>query len=293
MTAIELQVWGCRGGRNAYGSRIGNLTSCYAVRAGGELFVLDAGRGLGALSEAVLRGDDASLAGVARVHVLVTHAHVDHWEGIRDAAWQWAPHNGLALTVYGPREAIAAIHRGLEPPSFVPLDVLARGTLATLTWVELAAGATLALPGATLSTVELHHYSGVAPERRYLDTLGYHLAIDGGPRVSYLCDHEPTAQTRATEDGLLATSDVALVDANYGELAEHAFGHGSLAYAADLACRHPRTWVLATHHGPLRSDEAIEDGLRRHGASCPNLAVAREGLRARWDAATRTFAPMP
>ncbi len=283
---IEFQVWGCRGGRNTHGSRIGDLTSCYAVHVGADLFVFDAGRGLGALANAVIRGD---LGAIARVHVLVTHAHLDHWEGLKDAAWMWSPHNGVALSLCGPAEALAAIRRGHEPPAFVALEVLGRGTLGSLAYVEVAAGATLALPGATLTAVALHHYSGMSPDRRYLDTLGYHLAIEGGPRVAYLCDHEPTGATRATEDTLCATSELALVDANYGEVHEHAFGHGSLAYAADVAARHPATWVLATHHGPARTDDAIEAGQVRHGADRPNLAIAREGLRARWDTAARRF----
>ncbi|MCE9576043.1 MAG: hypothetical protein K8W52_23020 [Deltaproteobacteria bacterium] len=287
MSAVDFHVWGCRGGRNTHGSRIGDLTSCYGLRAGADLYVFDAGRGLGALADAVIRG--GRMVGLAQVHVLVTHAHVDHWEGLKDAAWMWAPGNGIALTVYGPREALTAIQRGYAQPAFVPLEVLAQGTLASFSYVEVAAGATLALPGASLAAVALHHYSGMSPDRRYLDTLGYDLAIANGPRVAYLCDHEPTAATRAVEDQLCTTADLALVDANYGELHEHAFGHGSLAYAGLVAARHPKTWVMATHHGPARTDEAIEEGQRRHGAGRPNLAVAREGFQARWDIAARRF----
>src|SRR5580704_1705083 len=95
----ELRVWGCRGGRNAPASRIGHHTSCYSLRAGDDLFVLDAGRGLVALADALLDGGDPALRGVARVHVLVTHAHMDHWEGLKDAAWLWRPQNGLALSI--------------------------------------------------------------------------------------------------------------------------------------------------------------------------------------------------
>lgn len=288
MNPIEFQVWGCRGGRNTHGSRIGDLTSCYAVHNGADLYVFDAGRGLGALAEAVIR--DGALGGIARVHVLVTHAHLDHWEGLKDAAWMWARGNGLALTLYGPREALAAIRRGHERPTFVALDVLALGTLGSLAWVELAAGATLALPGATLSAAELHHYSGVGDDRCFLETVAYHLAIADGPRIAYLCDHEPTPATRATEDRLCGSAELALLDANYGELSEHAFGHGSLAYAAEVAGRHPQTWVLATHHGPARTDDAIEAGLHRHGHARPNLAVAREGMRVPWDAVAKRFA---
>lgn len=279
---IAVRVWGCRGGRNVHGSRIGELTSCYSVQYDEELYVFDAGRGLGVLADAVLREGR-----IARVHLLVTHAHLDHWEGLRDAAWFWTK-NRLAVTLFGPAEALDAIRRGHAPPSFVALDVLAHGTLASLASIELVAGATHALPGATLATHALHHYSGVAPERRHLDTLGFHLAIAGGPRIAYLCDHEPTSETRTLETTLLETSDLAFVDANYGEVAEHAFGHGSLAHAGELARRHPQTLVLATHHGPTRGDDAIEEGAARH--ACANLAIARDGMVLRWDGTRFTAA---
>jgi phosphoribosyl 1,2-cyclic phosphodiesterase len=282
---IRFQVWGCRGGRNTHGSQIGNFTSCYSLRVGTELFVFDAGRGLGFLAEAVF--DDASLRGVSRVHVLVTHAHMDHWEGLKDAAWLWRKRNGLDLTLIAPAEALDAIRRAHEPPSFVPLEVLAEATLARLTIVEIAAGAHIALPGATLHAVALHHYSGAAPHQHFIDTLGYHLVVDDGPAVAYLSDHEPTATTNAMERGLFTSSQLAVVDANYAAIAEHAFGHGSIEHAAALAREHPSTVVLASHHGPLLTDAAIEEAHRRYG--CANLAIAAEGNVLRWDAATSRF----
>jgi phosphoribosyl 1,2-cyclic phosphodiesterase len=289
VTAIRFEVWGCRGGRNTYGSRIGNLTSCYSVRSGADLFVFDAGRGLVVLAEAVL--DAERMRGVSRVHLLVTHAHMDHWEGLKDAAWMWRPRNGLDLSIVAPAEALAAIRRAHEPPSFVALDVLAQNTLARLSYVELAAGATMKLPGATLRAVALHHYSGASPDRRHLETLGYHLQIDGGPGVAYLSDHEPTADTHAMERELLDASKLAIVDSNYGSIAEHAFGHGSFEYAAGLARRHPGTSVVAAHHGPLRSDDAIVASHRTHGSGCTNFTIAQEGESARWDPVAQAFTP--
>jgi phosphoribosyl 1,2-cyclic phosphodiesterase len=289
VTEIRFGVWGCRGGRNTHGSQIGNLTSCYALRAGEDLFVFDAGRGLLVLADAVL--DDARLRGVSRVHVLVTHAHMDHWEGLKDAAWMWRPSNGLSVSLVGPAEALDAIRRAHAPPSFVALDVLALSTLARFELVEIAAGATLTLPGAVLHAVALHHYSGVAPHEHHLDTLGYHLVLDEGPSIAYLSDHEPTAATSEMERTLLAASQLAILDANYGSIAEHAFGHGSVEHAAGLARAHPETWVLAAHHGPLRSDAAIAAAHRQYGTGAANLTIAAEGDAARWDPGTRRFVP--
>lgn len=281
MTAIRFQIWGCRGGRNTFGSRIGNFTSCYSLRVGSDLFVFDAGRGLVSLAEAVYA------SGISRVFVLVTHAHMDHWEGLKDAAWFWRRQNGLDLTIVGPAEALGAIRRAHEPPSFVPLEVLGNGTLAKLTVVEIAANAELALPGATLRAVPLHHYSGAAPDKIHLDTLGYQLAVDGGPTVSYLSDHEPTDATYAMEHALYASSQLVVVDANYGAISEHAFGHGSIEIAAVRAREHASTLVLAGHHGPLRTDAAIEAA--HHNAGCANLMMAIEGAALRWDAGTCRF----
>jgi ribonuclease BN (tRNA processing enzyme) len=281
LTAIRFQIWGCRGGRNTFGSRIGNFTSCYSLRVGSDLFVFDAGRGLVSLAEAVYA------SGVSRVHVLVTHAHMDHWEGLKDASWFWRRDNGLELTIVGPAEALGAIKRAHEPPSFVQLEVLGQGTLAKLSIVQIKANARLALPGATLRAVALHHYSGAAPHKIHLDTLGYQLVVDGGPTVTYLSDHEPTEATAAMEGWLFEASQLVVVDANYGAVNDHAFGHGSIEHAAVRAREHPSTLVLAGHHGPLRTDAAIQTA--HYHAGCPNLMMAIEGAALRWDASARRF----
>lgn len=270
------------------GSRIGNATSCYSLVVGPELFVFDGGSGLLALS-AALRTDPV-LAGVERIHLLISHAHWDHWEGLKDAEWMWRKNNGLGLTIYGPGEALDAIRRACEPPSFIRLEILALGTLASLELVELEVGATRALPGATLETLALHHYSGIAPNRRYLDTLGYRLAVDGGPTVAYLCDHEPGPDTRAMEQRLVSSADLAVLDASFGDAAEHAFGHGSIESAAALARACPGARVLAAHHGPLRTDDDIEAAAARHAADLESFALAVEGATEAWDATAKRFA---
>lgn len=282
MTNIRFQIWGCRGGRNTFGSRIGNLTSCYSLRVGADLFVFDAGRGLVSLAEAVF-----ATPGISRVHVLITHAHMDHWEGLKDAGWFWRRNNGLELTLVGPAEALDAIRRAHEPPSFVQLEVLGQGTLAKLAIVEIAANAKMALPGATLRVVALHHYSGAAPHKIHLDTLGYQLIVDGGPTVTYLSDHEPTSATAAMESELYASSQLVVLDANYGAISEHAFGHGSIEIAAVRAREHPSTLVLAGHHGPLRTDAAIEAAHKHYG--CANLMMAIEGAALPWDVSAARF----
>ncbi len=287
MTAVVFHVWGSRGGRSTRGSKVGNSTSCYSVSNGPDLFVFDAGSGLVALSEAVAPG--GLLAQTRRVHILLTHAHMDHWEGLKNADWMWRKDNGIELTVLAPNEALETIRRGHEPPAFVPLEVLAINTVASLTFVELTAGAVIKLPGAAIEPVALHHYSGIAPHERPLDSLGYRLSLDGGPTIAYLCDHEPTEATRAMEDAVLAVSHLAITDASFACAREHAFGHGSIEHSAQLARRHPRVRVLAAHHGPGMSDNDIADAHQQHGGGCENLAIAVEQHSETWDSARACF----
>lgn len=287
MGAIVFDVWGSRGGRSAPPSRFGCLTSCYSLAVEDRLYVFDGGRGLATLAQAV--ASDARFAEIRRIYVQITHAHLDHWEGLKDADWMWRKGNGLALTILGPREALDAITGGYAPPSYVPLEILALGTLARLELVELAPDSTVELGGARLTTVPLHHYSGMAPNRRYLDTLGYRLELPGGPIVVYLNDHEPIAETRAREDAVLAGANLALVDANYCDAAEHAFGHGSIESAAQIARRTSHGLVLASHHGAGSSDRQIDEAFARHRTGAPNLAIATEGESWDWSAGSRSF----
>ena len=197
--AIEFEVWGSRGSRNLAHdrSRIALRTSCYSVRGGEDLYTFDAGSGLRELGSAML--DRPRLAGIKRVHVLVTHAHADHWEGLKDVEWFWTRGNGLSITIYGPDEAILAINSAFEPPSYVALEVLAMGTVSALAKQVLHAGQELIIGGARLEVFPMHHYSGMGDHKRHLDALGYLLTLPvvGAPAVAYLSDHEPTPATLA------------------------------------------------------------------------------------------------
>ena len=285
--STAFDVWGCRGSRGAWGSRIGNHTSCYSLRVGEDLFVFDAGRGLAPLSRSLREG--GKLHGVRRVCVLVTHAHLDHWEGLKDADWMWTRNNGVELTLCGPREALETIHRGHEPPSFVPLELLAKGTLASMTEIELVAGSRTTMGAVTIETAAMHHYSGRRESPRHLETLGYLVSCADGPSVAYLSDHEPIPSTQAIEDSLVGRSQLAVIDASYPEIKDQKYGHGSQEYVAGVARRHPNTIVLAAHHGPTAADDEIEAVHQRHGAGVPNFAIAIEGRRFVWDTAARCF----
>lgn len=286
----EFEVWGCRGSHNIIPahSKVGNGTSCYSLLCGEDLFVFDAGRGLLILGHAM--NGNPRFARVKRVHVLVTHAHLDHWEGLKDVDWFWRRGNGLLLTLYGTRQALRAIERGFAHPSYVPLAILARGTVASLRLRTLKTRQRLKLGALSLETFPLHHYSGGnGARKRHLDTAGYQLSFDGGPRVAYLSDHEPTPRTRAVETAMLQGAHLAVFDAHFKDVKDHMYGHGSQEHAARVARQNPGLLVLAGHIGPMFSDEEVFATYGRHAQGLENFRLALEGNRFRWNGARGAF----
>jgi ribonuclease BN (tRNA processing enzyme) len=286
---IDFDLWGCRGSRSLVPARsvYGNNTSCYSILDGDQLLVLDAGRGLAALGDALSR--EPRFRRVRRLRLLVSHAHLDHWEGLKDAGWFWEGGRRLEVTVSGPPQALAAIRAGYRHPSYVPLEVLADGRLAALDFSPLQLGRAVRISRWTLRSFLLNHYSGSGRRRRFLQAYGFQLTRPGGPQIAYLCDHEPTPVTRALEQRLLAGAHLAVLDAHFADVAEHAYGHGSIEHAAGVARSRPAALILAGHHGPLATDERIAGALGRHGRGLDNLEPAVEGTTYRWSAARRSF----
>ncbi len=286
---VSFDVWGARGSRSLTPprSRIANYTSCYSVHSGTDLFVLDGGRGLGALSHALRR--ERRFEGVSRIQLFLSHAHMDHWEGLKDANWFWEAANGLRVHVRGSEEALRAVENGYAHPAYVPLNVLAGHTLKTLQFSTVAANDDLGVDGWQVTSFPLNHYSGDGRKKNQLVTLGYRLRSPEGFTVAYLCDHEPTRKTRTVEARMLDGAQLAVVDAHFLDREQHAFGHGSQEHAAELARDHPDTLILAAHYGPTYSDGDIRGAYRRHSTNLRNFRLAVEGMRLKWSAKAGRF----
>lgn len=281
--ATEFEVWGCRGSRSFVPSRsaIGNHTSCYSILHGPELLVLDAGRGILALGAAVARRAD--LRRVRRIHVLVSHAHLDHWEGLKDAEWFWGMARPIEVAVLGTAQALRAMRTAYAHPFYVSLELLAAATTSRVSWEEIEPGETIERAGFEIRTEPLYHYSGDEQAREWLDTLGFRVTAADGASVAYLSDHEPHPGTREIETRLLDGAHLAVYDAHWLHARHHAHGHGSQEHAARMAADFPRTLVLAGHHGPSLPDREIRAAQRRYSRKARNFRLAVEGASYRFD----------
>ena len=250
---MGLKIWGCRGSVPAPGSDTVDLRRQYVLRrgdAGGEAaLVLDAGTGIRAL------GLDLVRRGTRRIHLFLTHLHLDHLEGLRFFAPLWD--ESVTLEIWGPRSPVLSLRdrilRAFSPPLF-PLDfrdVPARvpsTTCPTEPW--RAEGVTLVAdlvlhPGPTVGfrsrpAVELAYLPDHEPalagiEGRSLDW------ISGGALAAR---RRPRAARRAVP--------------RRGVRREDRLGTLERRPGRRLLPRSRRPQLVLFHHDPERSDRALE-----------------------------------
>src|SRR4029450_6856149 len=258
----------------------GGNTSCVEVTTkSGTLIVLDMGTGAAVLGrELVARGEPL------RGHILISHTHWDHIQGIPFFAPLFVA--GSQWDIYAPRgfgQTLRDTLAGQMQYTYFPVSLEQLG--AKIRDHELVEG-WLQVGDVDVTARYLNH-PGL--------TLGYRLQADGGSLV-YACDHEPHSRILATgsndlsgEDRrhaeFLADADLVIHDAQY--LASEyplkvGWGHSTVEYAVAVARSAGVKQLALTHHDPKRDDAAIDglvDSLRSGAlrAAGPPIFAAAEG----------------
>ena len=273
------RIWGCRGSLAAPGPetvRFGGNTSCVEVRAGDTVLVLDAVTGIRPLGLALERERAPVL------HLLLTHLHLDHVEGLGFFAPIW--HRETELHVWGPpspvRRLETRIARCLSPPLFpVHLgDIPARMTFHD------APDGEWEIDGIRIRSAPVSHPG---------PTIGYRLSRNGRS-VAYIPDHEPVLGTEMAQlsvdwlsgHELAAGADVLLHDSQYTEEEyprKVGWGHSSVADAVSFARRSGVGRLVLFHHDPVHADADLErlrdraEDLWTDGSSAAPV-LAHEGM---------------
>jgi phosphoribosyl 1,2-cyclic phosphodiesterase len=243
--------------------------------ADGSLVVLDAGTGIRPLGLAL--GADRP----GTIHLLLTHLHLDHIEGLGFFLPLWDPR--VDLHIWGPpadgrslRDRIAAY---LSPPYFPkPFEEIP----ATLVFHEVP-DSPWELGGLCVLARRVTHPG---------PTVAYRLEEEGRA-LAFIPDNEPALDGplgTAPRDGvsgleLARGADVLLHDAQYTEQEYETrvgWGHSSVADAVTFfRLADPGRFVMF-HHEPVHSDDDLEAMLERarvlgDGAG-DRIALAHEGL---------------
>jgi phosphoribosyl 1,2-cyclic phosphodiesterase len=252
---MHATVWGCRGSIASPGAetvRYGGNTPCIEVRPeDGPLIVLDAGTGIRRLGVACER------EGVREVHLLLTHLHLDHVEGLGFFVPLWS--GEVDLHVWGPGSPVAnlasRIARYLSPPLF-PVEL--KDAPGTITFHDA--------PGQEweIGSVRLRAQPIVHPG----PTIGYRLK-ENGRSLAYLTDHEPALVGELGSRppdwisgfSLAEGVDILLHDAQFTEReyeSKIGWGHSSVAHAVEFARLSQAGRLVLFHHDPAHSDADLD-----------------------------------
>jgi phosphoribosyl 1,2-cyclic phosphodiesterase len=251
---VKVKLWGTRGSIPSPGPetiRYGGNTSCVGVTlSDGSLLALDAGTGIRNLGLSL--PDEPP----SRLHILLTHLHLDHIQGLVFFAPAFRPQT--EIVIWGPASPEASLR-----------DRIARYISAPLSPVEVKE---LPCDVSFRHTPESEWEIGPARIRAASvahrgPTLGYRID-DGEDSLAYIPDHEPAlgADLDALEDdwisgfALARDADLLIHDGQYAdaEYPDHlGWGHSSLSHALSFARRTRARRTVLFHHDPMHSDERL------------------------------------
>jgi phosphoribosyl 1,2-cyclic phosphodiesterase len=251
---MRVRLWGVRGSIPVPGLRVagfGGNTSCVQVTAGdGTELILDAGTGIRELG-AELTGRDR------RLHVLLTHLHLDHIQGLMFFAPLFDPE--VEATIWGPPGAGRTLRERLARYISNPLSPIEiRELPARVTFEDV--------PPAPWRIGDIKLKASLVSHRG--PTLGYRLT-EGATSLCYLPDHEPgLGEDLATATapwisgrGLARDASLLIHDCQYSEAeyrAHRGWGHSSLPDALTFARRCEARHLLLSHHDPGHDDARLE-----------------------------------
>ena len=276
---MRAHIWGCRGSLAAPGPdtvRTGGNTSCVELRTEtGDLIILDAGTGLRALGLHLATEEPRT------IHLLLSHFHLDHLEGLGFFGPLWDPK--VEFHFWGPPSPVTSlkgrIARYLSPPLF-PVhisDVPSKPTFHDVPSEEFQIGSASIL---------------AAPVSHSGPTVGYRIT-ENGKTLAYLPDHEPVrgGDLREMSPGWISgysiarEADVLLHDSQYTEdeyPSRVGWGHSSIAHVVTYAQIAAVKSLLLFHHDPLHDDDTLDAKLERArelwGDGDGTTELAREGM---------------
>ena len=277
---LTVSFWGVRGTlpvSRPETRRYGGNTLCVSVDfPDGRLFVFDAGTGIRALSDAVLRTGRTRLD----VRVLISHPHWDHINALPFFVPLYI--QGNSFEICGASHGDVTM-RGLITAQMdgVYFPITTREFAADVQYRDLAEG-THEIGGVPVRTMLLSHPG---------NCLGYRLE-HAGRSLCFVTDNElypadspfRSAEYAERLADFCRDTDALITDCTWAD-AEYPryilWGHSSVSQVAELAWRAQVRKLYLVHHDPSQNDDTID----------AKLAAVQAWLAAR-GAATEVLAPV-
>jgi len=295
---MRVRFWGVRGSLPVPGpntERYGGNTSCVEARsAAGTRIIIDAGTGVRRLGREMMREEFESGRGTA--HLLISHTHWDHIQGLPF----FAPlhRSGNKLCVYARRRDdvhLRAVFESQTDQPYFPISPISLEQVkAGISFRELDDSAAFQIADVRVSCARLNH--------PYVAT-AYRLSADGAS-VTYVSDTAPfsdilfenqyiaqppplrvglpeadRAQLRVMRDGVVRLcegSDLVIYDTMFTRddyIRMPHYGHSRPSDALEI-CREAGARRLALfHHAPERSDAEVDTILDETRAQAAEIGL--------------------
>ena len=271
---MRVTFWGVRGSIStpeATQARYGGNTPCVEVVAGKTRIALDAGIGLRWLFTSLMaRGVKGH-----RLHLLLSHYHWDHIQGIPFTPVFYIP--GNTVEIYGPGPKLRENLLGQLRPDFCPVpNFIVDDVGADVLLRELPEEGRFSIDDLKVSWARLPRGDGRTRQQWEQDPFDYEpeggAGIDwvvgyriehGKKSVAYLTDVEYPDGPSACEPALQLARNVDLLihDSQFypEEREKHrGWGHSTYEEALELARLAHCRQVALFHHDPKRTDEELD-----------------------------------
>ena len=274
--AAKLTFWGVRGSTPTVDRatwRYGGNTPCLDLLApDGMCFILDCGTGIRVFGS---RWSEAAGSPALDAHILVTHYHWDHIQGIPFFAPLYSPQNRFHFYSFRSeflgRDSLKRVFEAQMAHPYFPVDLSAMSAARQFT--EVAGNDQFTIGTTRVITRWINHPQGC---------LGFRLETPCGS-VVYATDNEPgnPLLDRSLRE-LAAGADIFVNDAQYTpeQLAtlRNGWGHSSWLEGVRIASEVGVKNLVLFHHDPDSSDGMVDSLLRQARQQFPAVWAASEGM---------------
>jgi phosphoribosyl 1,2-cyclic phosphodiesterase len=272
----KLSFWGVRGSTPTVDPatwRYGGNTPCLELVApDGSVIILDCGTGLRALGT---RWTAPAAGHGAETHILVTHYHWDHIQGIPFFSPLYAETNEFHFYSFRSkflgRDSLKQVFETQMALPYFPVDLSAMS--AKRKFKEVEGGDVFKIGENTVTARELNHPQGC---------LGFRIDTAAGS-VVYATDNEPgNAKLDESLRELAAGADIFINDAQYTpeQLAatRKGWGHSTWLEGVKIARQVGAKTLVLFHHDPDSTDRMIDSLLRQAREEFDSVFAASEGM---------------
>ncbi len=295
---IVIRIRGVRGSYPVPGQKtllFGGNTTCHEVRAGGRIFVFDAGTGIISLGDEIIR--QRRQGGVMPdINLFLTHVHHDHTLGF--LFFKPAYDRNTRIEIFGPRTFAGSVQQSLHEISLAPFHPVGLDEMgAEMQFTPLVGGEIIRFraDGSSPEIVRLRETfvmtrgdvvvrAAANPNHTKIGVLHYRLDYAGKSYV-FATDIEGTEEGEPTLVTLAAGADVLAHDAQYTDFdyyndkpPKRGWGHSTYKMACATARRAGVKKLILIHHDPDRDDTALEALEAEARNIFPGAIAAREGM---------------